>query len=447
MIATIISICLLIAALIQYNKGKYAWPLFILMFFASDAFIINFGATPIKYKDFGILLLLGCSFIGFQKNTSFFSIKRLSGAKISALFLIFFVFEFLYAYLTNVDTVGNILAVSRDYMYALTYFVFRKSPIEELQKGIRLIFKGVILACILFVTQYFTHLELTNSFVSETNMLAGNYRMQSTPPFIDFILLTALFYLRKMRGRWVVIIMVFGVFMISQNRTPILALFMEIGLFVLFAKRTKYKIPILIAAMVAFPFVNTLLSSRTAEEGGTNNVEVPVFTYLSQGDYQGLAMQSTFMFRIALIAERVDYLLSNPEKIPFGVGPMHEDTAQKHFNFRVGTANIDSNNQARTCQLDSIDTVWGPVLIRYGFIGLILHISIVVWMILAFYKKRENPIMMLGFLTYVAAVTQSISAGGLFLMLGITTMMGFLIIYDRNISYSVEECNLIQYKK
>ena len=244
MIATIISICLLLAALIQYNKGNYAWPLFILIFFASDAFIINFGATPIKYKDFCILFLLGCSFIGFQKNTSFFSIKRLSGAKISALFLIFFIFEFLYAYLTDIDTIGNILAVSRDYLYALTYFVFRKSPIEELQKGIRLIFKGVILACVFFVVQYFTHFQLVNTFISETNMLEGNYRMQSTPPFIDFILLTALFYLRKMRGRWLVIILVFGVFMISQNRTPILALFMEIGLFVLFAKRTKYKIPI-----------------------------------------------------------------------------------------------------------------------------------------------------------------------------------------------------------
>lgn len=431
MIATIISICLLLAALIQYNKGKYAWPLFILIFFASSAFIVNLGEAPVKYKDYGILLLFGCCCIGFLRNSSFFSIKGLSGAKISALFLVFFVFEFLYAYLTNVDTIGNILAVSRDYLYALTYFVFRKSPVEEFKKGIRLIFKGVILACILFVTQYFTHLELTNSYISETNMLSGNYRMQSTPPFIAIVLLTVLFYLRKMRGRWMLIVLLFGIFLISQNRTPIIALFLEIGLFILFARRTKYKLPIMIAAMVAFPFVNSLLSSRSSEEGGVSNMEVPVFTYISQGDFQGLASQSTFMFRIALIAERADYLLSNPEKMLFGVGPMHEDTAQKYFNFRIGTANIDSHNQARISQLDSIDTVWGPILIRYGFIGLILHISAVVWMILAYYKKRENPIMMLGFLTYVAAIAQSFSAGGMFLLLGITTMMGFLIVYDR----------------
>ena len=431
MIATIISICLLLAALIQYNKGKYAWPLFILIFFASDAFIINFGEAPIKFKDYGILLLLGCCFLGYLRNSSFFSIKGLSGAKISALFLFFFDFEFLYAYLTNVDTIGNILAVSRDYLYALTYFVFRKSPVEELHKGIRLIFKGVILACILFVVQYFSHIQLTSSFVSEANIFAGNYRMQSTPPFMDLILLTVLFYLRKMKGRWLVIVLMFGIFLISQNRTPIIALFLEIGLFVLFAKSTKYKIPIMIAAMVAFPFVNSLLASRSSEEGGTSNMDVPVFTYISQGDFQGLARQSTFMFRIALIAERADYLLSNPEKMLFGVGPMHEDTAQKHFNFSIGTTNIDSNGQYRVCQLDSIDTVWGPLLIRYGFLGLILHMAIVVWMIFAYYKRCENPIMMLGFLTYVGSLAQSFSAGSMFLLLGITTMMGFLIVYDR----------------
>ena len=52
-------------------------------------------------------------------------------------------------------------------------------------------------------------------------------------------------------------------------------------------------------------------------------------------------------------------------------------------------------------------------------------------MIFAYYKRRENPIMMLGFLTYVAAFAQSFSAGGMFLLLGITTMMGFLIAYDK----------------
>ena len=146
------------------------------------------------------------------------------------------------------------------------------------------------------------------------------------------------------------------------------------------------------------------------------------------------------MFRIALIAERADYLLKNPNLLLQGVGAMHEDTAQKKFDFLVGTGGYD---EVKHCdvksQLDSIDVVWGPLLIRYGFLGLALHLFVVIWMIISFYKKRSNPIMMLGFLTYVAAIAQSFSSGGLFLLQGILTMMGFLIMYDRNISYSVEE--------
>ena len=44
MIATILNVILLLYAFIQYNKGRYAWPLFILTFFASNAFIRNYSA-------------------------------------------------------------------------------------------------------------------------------------------------------------------------------------------------------------------------------------------------------------------------------------------------------------------------------------------------------------------------------------------------------------------
>ena len=443
MIATILNVVLLLYAFIQYNKGRYAWPLFILTFFASNAFIINIGESVIKYTDFGLLLLLGCSVLGSLRDSSFFKIKKDSGAKIALFFVLFFIFELVYSYLFNVDTIGNILSVVRTYLYALTYFVFRKAPTKDLKKGIVLIFKAVILASSLFVIQYITHLPLTASYISETNLQEGNYRMQSTPPFISLILLTLLFYVKKVYWRWGIIVLIFVLMLISQNRTPLIALFLEIGMFVLFAKRVKHKFSVLIVALCAFPFLNSLLESRSSDENSV--LDVSVLSYLRDGDYVGLARQNTFVFRIALIAERADYLLDNPDLLLQGVGAMHEDTAQKKFKFLVGTGGYDEVKHCYVIsQLDSIDVVWGPLLIRYGFLGMALHLFVVIWMIIAFYKKRSNPILMLGFLTYVAAIAQSFSSGGLFLLQGILTMMGFLIIYDRNISYFLERRNLIQ---
>lgn len=438
MIATILNVVLLLYAFIQYNKGRYAWPLFILTFFASNAFIINIGEPVIKYTDFGLLLLFGCCVLGRLRDSSFFKIKKDSGAKIALFFVLFFIFELIYSYLFKIDTIGNILSVVRMYLYALTYFVFRKAPTKDLKKGIILIFKAVVLASSLFVIQYITHLPLTASYISETNLQEGNYRMQSTPPFTSLILLSLLFYVKKVHWRWGIMALIFVLMLISQNRTPLIALFLEIGMFVLFAKRVKHKFSVLMVALCAFPFLNSLLESRSSDENSV--LDISVLSYLGDGNYVGLARQNSFMFRIALIAERADYLLKKPNLLLQGVGAMHEDTAQKKFDFLVGTGGYD---EVKHCdvksQLDSIDVVWGPLLIRYGFLGLALHLFVVIWMIISFYKKRSNPIMMLGFLTYVAAIAQSFSSGGLFLLQGILTMMGFLIMYDRNISYSVEE--------
>lgn len=433
MIITIICSILLLYGLAQYNKGHYAKSLFVLVFFASSAFIVNLGTPLLKYKDFGLLLLVGCCLIGYKRNSAFFKIGSLFGAKISLAFLLFFVFEFLYAYLGGVDSIGNILAVIRDYLYALTYFAFRGVPTDELKKGVVLIFKGVILSCVLFVSQYFTHIQFVETFISESNLQKDNYRMQITPPFISLFMLALLFYVRKARWRRTIITLLFGVMLISQNRTPLIALFLQIGLFVLLAKNFRYKFQIIIVALLLFPIVSSLFEARSANEETSDITDVPVLSYISDGDYIGLARQNTFLFRIALTAERFDYLMNHPENTLFGVGAMHEETAQHKFNFIIGTASKDEKGNRTKGQLNSIDVVWGPLLIRYGIIGTISHLSIIFGMILKFYKRKNNPIMMLGFLTYVSALAQSFSAGGMFFLIGIMTMMGFLIAYDKRI--------------
>ena len=444
MIATILNVILLLYAFIQYNKGRYAWPLLILTFFASNAFIINIGEPVIKYPDFGLLLLFGCCVLGYLRDSSFFIVRKYAGAKISLCFLVFFVFEFLYAYLFDIDTIGNILAVIRGYLYALSYFVFRKMPMSELQKSLNFIFKAVMFSCLVYVTQFFTQLPLTTTFVSDAN--SDEYRMQITPPFMDVVFIILLLFSKKNKWIWGCIILIFFVQLLSQNRTPLIAWFLEIGIFVVVSKNTKHKFTIILVALLAFPFVNSLLSSRSENEHSTSLSSTML--YLKSKNYYGLARENTFMFRIALIAERADYLIDNPSLFLQGIGAMHEDTAQKKFNFSVGTGGYDEVKHCDVvAQLDSIDVVWGPLLIRYGFMGVTLLLSIVLWMICVFYKKRSNPIMMLGFLTYISALAQSFSSGGLFLLLGVLTMMGFLIIYDRNISYSIRKSKLIQDKK
>lgn len=444
MIPTILNVVLLLYAFIQYNKRRYTWPLVILAFFASNAFIINIGEPVIKYPDFGLLLLFGCCVLGNLRDSSFFTVRKYAGAKISLFFLIFFVFEFLYAYLFDIDTIANILAVIRGYLYALSYFVFRKMPMSELQRSLVFIFKAVVFSCVVYVIQFFTHLPLTTTFVSSA--YGEGYRMQITPPFIHVIFLMLLLYSKKNKWIFGCIILIFLVQLLSQNRTPLIGWFLEIGIFVVVSKNARHKFAVILVALLAFPFVNSLLSSRSENENSTSLSSA--LLYLKSKDYYGLARENTFMFRVALIAERADYLIENPNLFLQGIGAMHEDTAQKKFNFSVGTGGYDEVKRCDVvAQLDSIDVVWGPLLIRFGFLGVALFLSFVVWVVCEFYKKRSNPILMMGFLTYISALAQSFSSGGLFSLLGVLTLMGFLIIYDMNISYSIRKSKLILEKK
>lgn len=445
MIITIICTLLLLYAISQYNKGKYACPFYIFVFFVSDAFILNLGEPLLKYKDFSLLLLFSCSLIGLIRDSSFFKIKGTLGGKISVAFLFLFIFEFLYGCFAGVDTLSNIMAVVRGYLFVLAYFVFRKAPMDEINKSIRWIYMSVILSCMVFVVQYLTHIPLTRTFITESNIKTGNYRMQITPPFIELSLLSLLFYLRKIRYRWVVVVLILGVLFISQNRTPLLGLFLSTGLFLLLDRKVKYKVQIMIAAICIFPFVNSLLSSRSEASHETSSFDVPVWNYISQGDFQGLAVQNTFMFRVAMIAERADYLINNPANMLQGVGPMHEYTAQKKLHFIIGTATSDGRGYLVPSQVESIDVAWVPILIRYGLGGLAIHLTVILVMIVKFYRRRSNATIMLGFLTYITALAQSFSSGGMFFPLSIMTMMCFLIAYDRRIDLLYG--NAITYKK
>ena len=433
MIATVICVILLFVAISKYRQKQNVWPLFILTFYMSNGYLINLGDSIIKFQDFGLLQIVICCLIGWSRDGSFFSIRNRRGAAISASFIIFFIFELIYTYLNGYEVLGNIITTTRIYLYALVYFIFRDITETDIKNALKIIYKFSVFACLIFVIQFFTHIELTNSYISETNQYIGIYRMQSTPPYIALILLVLLFYLRNIRYRLFVILLILSVMFISQNRTPLITLLFQIIVFLVLAKDVKYKSQIILFCILLFPSFNSLMSSRSQEEKSAITTNANVLDYVGSGDYQALSEGNTFLFRIAMLLERLDYIISTPQYTLFGVGAMHESTAQKKFDFRVGTAGQGNDGLTYVNQLDSIDIVWSPILIRYGLIGLFFHLCILLWIIVKFFKRRNNMIMMLGFLSYLGGMVSSFSSGGMFLAGGIMTISLYLIAFDRQL--------------
>lgn len=434
MIATIISVVLLIIALYKYSQRNYEWPLIIYAFLVTNGFILSFGEPPtIKFTDLGLVFLTLSCLMGYNRDKRFFSIKEKEGGKLVVLYLGFMVLEAIYTIIIGADSINGIITILRPSLNTFAYFVFRKIPLQELYGAIKKVFQLAIFVCVLFVIQFITHIELINTYVSESNEEVGNYRMQVTPPFISYILLYLLCYNIKSKYKWLVVALITVVMLISQNRTPIIGIVLQIGIFLLLSKNVKRKFTIMILGLLTFPFVSSMFESRAEEGSGQSNFDIPAWHYLERGDYIGLARTSTFMFRIALTAERFEYIMKHPDKTLLGVGAIDQNSQKvKQFKFSVGTAFKDpQTGRIEISQLNSIDVLWGPLIIRYGLLGLVLHIYIMAMSGWQFYKEKNNRIMMIGFLTMVAAFAQSFSSGGFFGGLSLFTLSVFWIVLDK----------------
>ena len=430
MIATLLNILLFCIAISSYATKKYVASVVILAFFATNAFILNFGDPFLKYIDLGLLEIIFCTFIGFYRYKKFFSTSTFPG-RLFMFFLVFLLIIFLYSLIIHADTFSNITSVLRPYFYIFSYFVLRVIPKEKLEKSVRIIFKITIFACICFILQYITHLELVNTYIAEGSQ---TYRMQITPPFIALFTLALLLFGNKVRWRYWCLFALFVVFVIAQNRTPIVSMALQVLVYLVFTKNTKHKFAVLLILFIVFPFISTMFNQRAENDNSDvlnslGNIE----SNISSSDYASLSSGSTFLFRIAMIAERLNYLNEHPTKSLLGIGAMHEMSSNNKFNFLVGTSYISKDGSIEKAQIQSVDSLWPSVILRFGYVGVTVFLLYLILSARYFFKKRQNSIAFLGFLLFLADIVGSLSSGGALSCVSILTHSLLFVFVEKNI--------------
>ena len=425
---TIINIVLFILGLKSFIQKKYVATIVAYTFFVTNGFIINFGSSIIKSQDFGLLLLLLCCIMGRARDSRFFSIKSTPFAPVVILFLLFFSISFVYSLILEVDTLKNILAVLRVYFSIAIYFVIRQVPYDKFIKSLLIIGKLVIISSLLFCLQYITHMPLLNTYVPDTTEY---YRMQVTPPFLQILIIFILFYGQKIKKRYLIIVLLFSVMIISKNRTPMYALCLQIILFIIFSQNAKHKIPIILISISALPLIISMMESRDEGKGDNFLSFKETWNYIREGNYETLSRTSTFMFRIALCAERVDYILKHPDNLIMGVGAMHEESKNNKFTFMVGTNYRASDGSYYKGQLQTGDTSWGPIIIRYGLCGVIITLGVLIYSICVFFKNRNTKIAMFGYIYMVGVLVVSISEASAFTYVSLFTYSMLFYIFEQ----------------
>jgi hypothetical protein len=169
---------------------------------------------------------------------------------------------------------------------------------------------------------------------------------------------------------------------------------------------------LIVVSFVGYKFVNsrTFVDLKTVISGDVLNTDIDI------NDLKN----STFTFRIAHFLERNQYLWDHPTSLLVGVGLMPEDSKKvgSMFDFDIGLVEELTGD---TVQLDTGDISYSILFIRYGYLGAILNLFLFIYLMVFFYKKRENKYGFFSFLFFV--LTLGISFFSTNLTMSITFLM------------------------
>ncbi|WP_221411476.1 hypothetical protein [Dysgonomonas sp. 216] len=280
---------------------------------------------------------------------------------------------------------------------------------------LEILFYITLFGSVLYIVQGITGVKTLSGLVQKLHSGPLKIRGYNIPRLHFFFVFYALFANPFKRSLRYISIGVYAfVPIISMHRNLILTLILLsfVGLYYVQGGARGVVKYLFIGVMALIPLSDVVMSRFEGDDfsNDINSViEGAFLDYMSEDADQ----KSTFLFRIALLYERVEYMAKDPMNLFWGVGFMHEDSAlsEQKFDFVIGV--YDRNNY-KVIQLDSSDISWVPFLLRLGIAGTVIYLSIYLVMTLAFFRKKEDIYMLVALLYILYIVTTSIASSMLY---------------------------------
>ncbi|GHT09215.1 hypothetical protein FACS189432_03630 [Bacteroidia bacterium] len=399
---------IVILAIVLYVWGYKTSALFFMFFFITQGFnLLPEEVTEFlfisKGMDYALLILVGivlvdCVFVkGYLKPDDFTNYLILFGSFL----LVCIIYSKFFVGLGWVE----IIRTCRYQFFWIVYFIFRNMTKQQLEMLLKCLYVVTTFCSVLFLLQIFfnENILLKFGFTSAVTIMGIDIpRYYNQPDMINFFAVIAVFR-NPFKGapRWITTIILVAALLgaFHRNLTGFFILALFVG-FVLKLPRVKQiaivsTVSILICFVVVFAgykFVHTrtYVDLKTVASGNIGDVDI---------DLADLS-KSTFTFRIAHLLERNQYLLEHPKAMFLGAGLIPEDSkkVESLFNFNIG---LIEELTGQTIQLDTADISYSIMFIRLGYLGTFLNLLLFIYLMLFFYKKRENKYALSTFLFFV----------------------------------------------
>jgi len=269
--------------------------------------------------------------------------------------------------------IGEIIRTSRGFFVMFSYFIIRRITQKQFVKILYVLLFITLFLCILFALQAFTGVPLIQNAI-EGEGVAFIHRFYNSPSLLLYPFVFILIFSESLKTKywkWPTILLVVSVFLpLSRSAVLIFLFLLIVGALLKIGdlKRLARYSPIILTLLIP------ILALTVHQLQGRTMIDIQK---VLDGDFIDLVetdetyemdSESTMLFRMALLFERMVDIADEPQSIIFGKGLCADGTpyTQSHFDYSLG---LDDETTGGVAQLYSPDISWSNLFLRYGFVG------------------------------------------------------------------------------
>lgn len=387
------------------------------------------GAPVDKTTDLALLFLLVT--LVSRGRVLWLTLRRERVFRWVGLFVAFIAVDAVYSVWATGYELGGVLRVFRVNLFLLSFGIFFVVPTPALQRTFHALAVLTVIQSVIFLLQIplgetLLSSSMAGSDVSMTQVDKFAFtRFYNTPAFLTPVLFYYLFQFRC-RTR-LVHLLVLGVLLLTVlaplHRNYIVGIAVTVGAYLIFQQeRSKRIIYVGLLALVGYGVTLIDVVSYRLEEGVTDfNSTFAGGGSLATTDYGS----NTFAYRMAHLAERINYITEKPVGYVFGIGLLSEDAKQaQRLTFEVGA---HDKRTGQVTQINTGDIAWSLLVLQLGFVGTLLFVIVMVQFSRLFYRFRSVPLGAVGLLTVATTLIISF-AGTELLMIPFRTLLVLLAV-------------------
>ena len=373
---------ILLYGIVQYVKGRKGRGAFVFFFLLTSGFhFLSLEWCPVKYQDFAVVYLLVVALLNILKGNYKFFKPQIKIFKVVSVIGLYITLEFIRTIILKEELFSFALSNYRTYIPFFSFWLVQELKEVEIKRLLKQIASITILQPLLDIK------ILQHASVSET-------RYRNIPYLAYFFMLLATIRFDFSRWKSVALVLMFLIaIVLTQHRAVMMAYVFCVGLHLLMTKKRGRFLQYGMIGLVFFLFAGEAIMTRFEDDKNDRSTVEDIKAVVNM-DYQSAASNEfenengTLSFRVLLLMERVDYMLSHPRYTVFGIGTRHEDSpkTERQFDFVLGSYRASKDAIGQT---SSGDLAWVNPLMRFGFFGIALFLYLS-WVTFRYLYKRRN---------------------------------------------------------